>query len=139
MLETLQDNPSYEDRYRLKKEVEVDILCNIKKHEPYLDIDYEEFQNFNFVQSDEEEDHAEFSMINLNLLDLDLEDSVSASNATVVSTVTDNLLLNEPFCEICSQLNEGQQHLFNFIMQYALHCKLVEKNDECHPNHFNYF
>ena len=44
-----QENKSYEDRY---KEVEGDILCNITKHEPYLDIDYEELQNFNFVQSD---------------------------------------------------------------------------------------
>ena len=30
-----QENQSYEDRY---KEVEGDILCNIKKHELYLDI-----------------------------------------------------------------------------------------------------
>ena len=79
-------------------------------------------QNFHFVQSDEEEDNAEFSRINPNLLDLELEDSDSVSNAPVVSTVTDNLLLqNEKFYEVCSQLNEGQQHLFNFIMQYALH------------------
>ena len=88
--ELREDNQSYEDRY---KEVEVDILCNIKKHGPYLDIDYEELQNFNFVQSDEEEDNAEFSMINPNLLDLDLEDSNSVSNATTVSTIINNLLL----------------------------------------------
>ena len=44
--ELKQDNQSYEDRY---KEVEGDILCNIKKHEPYLDINYEELQDFNFV------------------------------------------------------------------------------------------
>ena len=31
-----------------------DILCDTKKHEPYLDKAYEELQNFNFVQSDEE-------------------------------------------------------------------------------------
>ena len=30
-----QENQSYEDRY---KEVEGDILCDIKKHELYLDI-----------------------------------------------------------------------------------------------------
>ena len=30
-------------------------------------------------------------------------------------------------------LNEGQQHLFNFIMWYALHCKLTEKNNELPP------
>ena len=32
-----QDNQSYEDKY---KEVEDNILCNKKKHEPNLDIDY---------------------------------------------------------------------------------------------------
>ena len=132
-----QDNQSYGDRY---KEVEGDILCNIKKHEPYLDINYEELQNFNFVQSDEEEDNAEFSMINPNLLDLDLEDSDNVINATAVSTIIDNLLLpNEQFHEIYSQLDEGQQHLFNFIMQYALHYKLPEKNNELPPKPFQIF
>ena len=125
--ELKQDNQSYENRHI---EVEGDILCNIKKHESYLDINYEELQNFNFVQSDEEEDNAEFSMINPNLLDLDLEDSDNVINATAVSTIIDNLLLpNEQFYEICSQLNEGQQLLFNFVLQDALHCKLAEKNE----------
>ena len=134
--ELKQDNQSYEDRY---KEVEGNILCNIKK-QPYLDINYEELQNFNFVQSDEEEDNAEFSMINPNLLDLDLEDSDNVINATSVSTIIDNLLLpNEQFYEICSQLNEGQHHLFDFIMQFALHCKLAEEIMSCHPSHFKYF
>ena len=37
-------------------------------------------------------------MINLNLIDLDLEDSDNLSNATLVSTIIDNLLLpNEQF------------------------------------------
>ena len=88
--ELKKGSQSYEDRY---KEVEGDILCNIKKHEPYLDINYEELQNFNFVQSDEEEDNAEFSMINPNLLDLDLEDSDNVINATAASTIIGNLLL----------------------------------------------
>ena len=48
--ELKQGNQSYEDRY---KEVEDDMLCNIKKYEPFWDINYEELQNFNFVQSDE--------------------------------------------------------------------------------------
>ena len=122
--ELKQDNQSYEDRY---KETEGNILCNIKKHEPYLDIDYEELQNFNFAQS-EEEGNAEFSMINPNFLDLDLEDSDSVSNVPVVSTIIDNFLIpNKNFYEICSQMNEGQQHMFSFIIKYALHCKLTEK------------
>ena len=98
--ELKQDNRSYDDKYN---EIGGDILCNIKKHEPYLDIDYEELENFNFVPSDKEEDNADFSVINPNLLHLDLEDSDSVSNATAVSTISDNLLLpNEQFYGICS-------------------------------------
>ena len=41
--ELKQDKKSYEDRY---KETEDDILYNITKHEPYLDIDYEEQEEF---------------------------------------------------------------------------------------------
>ena len=68
----------------------------------YLDIAYEELQNFNFVQSDEE-DNAEYSMTDPNLLNLDLDDSDSVSNATAVSTIIINLLLpNKQFYEICS-------------------------------------
>ena len=77
-------------------------MCKIKKHEPYLDKDYEELQNFDFFQSDEE-DNVEFSMINPNLLYLDLQDIDQVSNAPTVSTITDNWLLpNEQFYQIYS-------------------------------------
>ena len=100
--------------------MDIEILCNIKKHEPYLDIDYEELQNINFIQSDEQENNTALSMINPNLFDLDFEDSHNVSNPPVVSTITDNLLLpKKQLYETCSRLNEGQQHFFNFIMQYA--------------------
>ena len=89
--ELKQDNKSCENRY---KEVEDDIICNVTKHEPYLDIDYEELENFSFINSDEEEeDNAEFLMVNPDLLDLDLEVSDCVSNATVASVTVDNLLL----------------------------------------------
>ena len=56
--ELKEDNKSYEDRY---KEVEDDIISKVTKHEPYLDIDYEELENFSFVHSDEEkEDNTGF-------------------------------------------------------------------------------
>ena len=79
-------------------------------------------------------------MINPNLLHPDFNNSGSVSNATAVSTIIDNVLLpNEQFYEVYSQMNEGQQHLFNFIMQYALHCKLGEKNNELPPKTFQIF
>ena len=70
------------------KEAGGDILCNIKK-QAYFDVDYEKLQNFNIVQSGEE-DNAEFSIINPNLLDLDFEDSDSVSNAPAVATIIYN-------------------------------------------------
>ena len=123
--ELKQDNKSYEHRY---KEVEDDIACNVNKYES-LDVDYEELGNFSIVHSDEkEEDNTEFSMINPDLLDLEVSDGVS--NGPVASVTVDNLLLpSQKFYELCSQLNEGQQHLFNFAMQHAVYCKLAEKNN----------
>ena len=53
-----------------------------------MDIEHEELQNCNFVQSDEE-----FPVIKPNMLDLDLVGSASVSNAPVVSTIIGNLLL----------------------------------------------
>lgn len=88
--ELKKDNQSYEVRY---KELEGDVLCNIKKRKSYWDIDYEELQNLNFFQSDEGEDYAEFLMINPNLLDRDFDDSDTVSNATVMSTILYNVLL----------------------------------------------
>ena len=79
-------------------------------------------------------------MINPNLLNLDLEDNNSVSNATVVSAILKNLLLPyEHFYKICSELNEGQRHLFNFIMQYVALCKLAEKNNELPLKPFQMF
>ena len=135
--ELKQGNKSDEDRY---KEVEDDIMCNVTKHELYLDIDYEELENFSFVHSDEEEDNTEFSMINPNLLDLDLEVIDGVSNAPVASVAVDNLLLpSQKFCESCLHLNEGQQQLFNFIMQHPAYCKSAENNNELEPKPFQIF
>ena len=61
--ELKQDNQSYENRY---KEIEDNILCNLKKHDSY-----KELHNFNFLQPDEDEDYAEFSIIAPVLIDLD--------------------------------------------------------------------
>ena len=49
------------------------------------------------------------------------------------------LLPNEQFFEILSQLSESQQHLFNFILQCALHFKLAGKNNELPPKPFQIF
>ena len=59
------------------------------------------------------------------------------SIAPVASIITDNLSLpNEQFYELCSQLNEGQEH---FIMQHSLHYKLAEKNNKLPSKPFQIF
>ena len=101
-------------------------------------MNYEKQQNFNIIKSDDEV-AAEFSMINPDLLDLYLEDSDSVSNAPGASAIIDNLLLpREQFYEFCSQLNEDQSYLFNF-MKYVVHRKLAEKNIELQPKPFHIF
>ena len=84
-------------------------MSNVKKHKPYFDIDCEEKENFNIIESDDEEYAAEFLLVNSDWPNLDVEDSDGASNAPVTPTIIDLLLLpNEQFYEFCSQLNEGQ-------------------------------
>ena len=57
------------------REVKNDIFCNIKRHEPYWDIDYEDLNhNIELAETDDEDDNNEFSMINPNLLDLNITD-----------------------------------------------------------------
>ena len=45
----------------------------------------------------------------------------------------------QKFYELCSQLNVGQQCLFNFVRQHAMYCKLAEKNNELEPKPFQMF
>ena len=86
-----------------------------------MGVDYEELENFSFANSDEEEDNTEFSIINPDLLDPDLDVSDGVSNAPVGSVTVDNLLLpSQKFFELCWQLNEVQQHPFKFVMWHSV-------------------
>ena len=80
------------------------------------------------------------NFINPDLFDLDFEVSDGVSNAPVASVTVDNLLLpSQKFYKLCSQLNEGQQHLCNFVMQYVVYSKLAEKKNELEPKPFQIF
>ena len=69
-----------------------------------------------------------------------MKDSVNMRSARALSIIIDNLSLpNKQLHEICSQMNEGHQNLLNCITQYALHCKLAEKNNELPPKRFQIF
>ena len=115
--ELKQDNWSYEDRY---KDVEGDILCNVKSHESYMYIHYQELQNFKFCSIKWRRRECRFPMINPNLLDLDLDDSDSLSNATAVSTINNLLPPNEQLYEICSQWMRVNS--ICSILQFSMQC-----------------
>ena len=69
-----------------------------------------------------------------------MEVSDGVSNAPVASVTVGKLLLpRQKLYELCSQWNGGQQHLFNFLRQHAVYCKLAEKNHELKPKPFQIF
>ena len=49
------------------------------------------------------------------------------------------VLLSTVFCEMCSQLNEEQQKLFNFVMRYSQELQLNKRNDLPDLNPFHIF
>ena len=127
-----QDDETYEDQYKV---VENDIMETMEKRESTVDIDYDEL--LNHVDDDQNDDidddqnnenqHKEESeygiMIPEGLLDLNLDlenngnNSVNASSAST-ATVTNLTLPNDEYYNMCTQLDERQQHLFNYVMQW---------------------
>ena len=83
-------------------------------------------------------------MLNPSLIDFDIdfhiEDSNGANNGPIAPTAIYNALLpNEQFYEMCSQLNEWQQHLFNYIMKYSVESRFAEINNTDLPEPFYIF
>ena len=133
---------TYEEKF---KQVESDILPNISSHDCFYGVydDDEDLMNNAHQSTNEDEENiidSEFGMLNPALLDLDMPQDNGQNNNVVPSTVVENISLSrEEFYENCSQLNEGQQHLFNFIMKYAQQLMLNSKNDLPYPDPFNIF
>ena len=91
--------------------------------------------------SDEEENQDnEFSIYDPSLIDLD-DDLVieGQSHSAAASSVEVISMSNETFYEMCSQINERQFYLFNFIMKYAVECRYSERNNAISLSPFNIF
>ena len=124
---------SYEEKYI---EVEDDIEENIKKHEPFVAIDYDDLQNFPDIdESDSEDDSCAFNMINPDIIDFDNSSNVDTSHAPA-SSVDDYLIPREEFYNMCSQLNDEQKHLLDYIMTFVMKSKTASKNDLAEPDPF---
>ena len=126
------------------------ITENILKHEPnfgkieYDEVDFE--NNSNSVDdscSEEEEMDSDndYSAFDPSLLDFDsgFED-LDCKNSLHTSSIQDRLTIPlDSFYMMCSQLNEGQRDLLNYIMKWAAQCMLNNDNNEPDPDPFYVF
>ena len=135
---------SYAEKFKQVKDA---IMSNIRKHDAcYGKFDLDEDMLFERDDSDNVSNNSDdepcgFGMLNPDLLDLN---SNNSSNNTTIgpvasSSVDDESLPVNVFYEMCSQLNEGQQQLFNFMMKYAQQLQLNERNDLPEPEPFHIF
>ena len=136
-----KDFLSYEEKF---KHVESDILQSILNHDCFYGVyDDDDLLNTTYDSTNENEiDIAsnEFGMLNPSLLDLDIpQENHMNSTGSVSCTVEDISFSREEFYEYCSQLNEGQQHLFNFIMKHTQERMLNERNNLPNPDPFFIF
>ena len=135
-----EDFSSYQEMY---EHVELDIKPNILTHEPYfeqLELDLDDMLD-NVMDDDsdyegQECDTNEFNFLNPDLLDVDVEDNdgndINFTPAT--ASVENRSLSREETYTMCSQLNEGQLEVFNYVMRYAVEYMLNERNGRCLPD-----
>ena len=92
-------------------------------------------------EDDKEDSDSEYDMLDPALLDLDMpvQDNVDRSTGPVLTTVEYISFSREVFYTFWSQLNEGQQHLFNFIMKQVQQPILNESNTLPNPYAFYIF
>ena len=147
--DNLKGTYAFEEKYVA---VESTIKPNILKHKKYfetLDSNDDILDNhYDYSSSNDNSDdndyENEFSMLNPDLIDFDSRDedngTIDEPTGAIASASVPNAFLPwEVFYEMCSQLNEGQQNMFNFIMKYAVKCMLNECNDLVMPDPFNIF
>ena len=111
----------------------------LKKHEPFVDIELEDLDNVNIDYSEEESDNNEFSMLNPDQLDLEMENNLETVTSAATTTKDNLFLPNDQFYDMCFKLNDGQKQLFHFVMHYGIQCKLAHINDKTQPDPFFIF
>ena len=82
------------------------------------------------VDEDNKEDlDSEYTVLDPALLDLDMpvQDNVDSSIGLALVTVEDISISHGKFNTFCSQLNEDQQHVFDFIIKHDQQVMLNER------------
>ena len=123
------------------KDVQNSLSANIKRHEPFSNINCcEDLEKFNLIESEEEGENDVFSIVNPDLIDFEItENSNDPTIPLAAKRVQNILLLNEQYYELCSQFNAGQKHMFCFIMRYSYECVVSEINNKYAPHPFYLF
>ena len=134
--ELVSNKQSYEKKF---KHVELLINSTIKRHKPFINIAYDDLDNSLIFDLDEDIDNGEFAMINPDFDDV--SSTHTGCKAGIRRTSINNIFLpnDQGFFEMCYQFNEEQQHLFNFMMRYAVKCCLAEKYHDLLPDAFQIF
>ena len=124
---------TYQERFA---SVESQIKSDILKHDPYfeevdLDLDNLVANMIDDEHSNVGPDRTDFNFLNPDLLDLDFDNNdENASNFTPATASFDNRSISrEENYEMCSNLNEGQLEIFNYVMRYAVEYMLNERNN----------
>ena len=121
--------------------VEIDIKKNILKHEPYfeqVDLDLDDMMA-NIMDDDPNNagpDRTDFNFLNPDLLDVDVatNDGNVTNFTPATASVNNRSISREENYEICSNLNEGQLEIFNYVMRYAVELMLNERNNKPLPD-----
>ena len=134
----IDGHSSYKEKF---DQVETEIESNIQRHDCFYGIFDDEDMINNLYESHDNDNEdvidSEFGMLNPDLLDLEVEQDTNPSNSTVPSSTIENISISrEEFYEMCSQLNSGQQYLFNYIMKFSQELILNSRNDVPDPEPF---
>ena len=130
---------TYQERFA---SVETDIKQNILKHEPYfeeVDLDLDDLMA-NMMDADgdpnnEGPDRTDFNFLNPDLLDVEGNNEGKPTNFTPATASIDTRSMSrEENYEMCSNLNEGQLEIFNYVMRYAVEYMLNERNNKPLPD-----
>ena len=130
---------TYQEMY---EHVADDIRPNILKHDPYFEqVDFDLDTMLDDVMdydSDNEGDGntSEFNFLNPDLIDVDQQDN-DASNVNftpATASVENRSLSRDENYNMCSQLNQGQLEIFNYVMRYAVEYMLNERNGKPLPD-----
>jgi hypothetical protein len=130
---------TYQEMY---EHVAEDIRPNILKHDPYfeqVDLDLDDMLA-NVRDEDAENEgqgnRSEFNFLNPDLIDVDLQnnDGNNVNFTPATSSVENRSLSREENYNMCSQLNQGQLEIFNYVMRYAVEYMFNERNGKPLPD-----